>query len=233
MSNEIIAIRHGESTYTGIKPDLTENGLAQIRETAHQLEEMLKSFDSVIFISSPTPRAMGSAETFLQELGLVEAAVRVCRAVRTVDIYDEEKFLQYMAQNSTAIYGDLWLKSDDLRLDTEFCEGRQSINQRALRFLYHYAQALERLAEKNQKNIALVTFTHFEVAVNFLQGLYSSSPELTLSEDIPAVGNGETIRIEIIDAKSMVFNFQARGILQKAQFNPNLGKFTPLQYEEK
>src|SRR3972149_10985284 len=86
--SQFIFIRHGESLYTNSGLDITEKGIAQIRETTGLLRGYLKKFDCLLVVSSISPRALGSAQVFLSEGDVKTESLRMSKGIRGVDIKD-------------------------------------------------------------------------------------------------------------------------------------------------
>lgn len=70
----LLCVRHGKTNYTGVFPDLTDEGMEHVRSVANnQIPEWIKTFNvpnnRFAIISSPAPRAYGTASVIAEELG--------------------------------------------------------------------------------------------------------------------------------------------------------------------
>lgn len=222
--NEVIIVRHGESKYTGKEVDLTPEGINQIRETAEAMKDHLADFKAVVTISSPAPRAISSAKLFLEaaEIG-GEPDVKLSKAIRPFDIKNLPEFLKYDQENSTNRYGEMWMTDPFLAEDNSLTEGRESVNRRAGRFLYHIGRALDRIAKKEGVTTAALTFTHMEIGVNFLQGI--TPGESFPIQKLPALENAEPIIIQLDDPQKDEYTVIARGNLSPVRYDPATKSF--------
>lgn len=88
----IFFLRHGKTEYTGNFPDLTDTGKEEIRSSAEELHRLItkKPNKTVRIISSPAPRALGSADIIASKLG---NGIKVEKedAIRCMDFYNEKQ----------------------------------------------------------------------------------------------------------------------------------------------
>lgn len=208
--SEIIFIRHGESKYLGEGFDLTKNGENQIEETARQLKEHLALFDCIWVVSSPSARAISSSEVFLNETSLRKTDIHISYPIRPFEIKDLPAFLAYDKANATPIYGQMWLTNEFLKDENPLVESRHEVNKRSFRFLSHYSDLIQRVSKEKQISIAMLTFTHFEVGINFLSGLYPDFKNFPITTE-PALKNGEAIILKIDDTENQAYTVNARG----------------------
>ncbi|MBD3328443.1 hypothetical protein GF340_04015 [Candidatus Peregrinibacteria bacterium] len=68
----IIFVRHGHTTYSEIYPDLTDEGIQSVNETAGKIKKIIenKNPKSVKVVCSPAPRAQGTADIIIKELNI-------------------------------------------------------------------------------------------------------------------------------------------------------------------
>lgn len=223
--SQIIVIRHGESDYSGQGMDLTVEGVSQVQETAKKLEDYIKKFDCVFVVSSPTSRATGSARVFEGEINLKPDVSKISRAVGSVDIKDFKRFMEYNEEHSTPIYGEMWLKDAFLERENPITESRNSVNKRASRFLYHYGRAIEKISKSVGVKICVLVFTHFEIGINYLQGLYSGSNQFPIEEQV-GLRNAEPAIIQLDNTSEDLYTIYARGASSRVRYDKDKGVFS-------
>jgi broad specificity phosphatase PhoE len=74
VKHQIIFLRHGRTSYSGIYPDITEEGREQLIQAAKKFRPFFshQSFTKKIFITSPAVRAKGSGDILAKELQFEE-----------------------------------------------------------------------------------------------------------------------------------------------------------------
>lgn len=89
----IIAFRHGDTKYTGVEPDLTEKGVAQISAAAESIHRYIcaSSVSTVGIVSSPAARALGSAGIVADRIGFSRSQIMQDQRLRNADIFDKER----------------------------------------------------------------------------------------------------------------------------------------------
>lgn len=71
---QLLCIRHGKTNYTDVFPDLTNEGMEHVRSVANtEIPKWIDTYsiprDGLIVVSSPAPRAHGTASVIMEELG--------------------------------------------------------------------------------------------------------------------------------------------------------------------
>ena len=215
--NQMIFIRHGESDYTGEGLDITDKGIEQVRETARTLKDYLQRFDCLMILSSTTPRATGSAKVFMGEIGQLDIT-KTLKSIRCVDIKQTDKFLSYLANHSTPFYGEMWLVDPIIARENNFIESKHSVDKRAIRFLYHYGQEIDRISKSQSVKIGVVVFTHFEIGMNYLHGIYPDRKQFPIKEH-PGLENAEAVIVQLDDPAHDQYTIHARGISSTVVYN--------------
>lgn len=215
--SQMVFIRHGESDYTDEGLDITDKGIEQVRETAKTLKNYLQRFDCIMVLSSTTPRAMGSAKVFMSEMGQLDIT-KTSKSIRCVDIKQADKFLSYLANHSTPFYGETWLVDPIIAGENNFVESKHSVDKRAVRFLYHYGREIDRISKSQSVKIGVVVFTHFEIGMNYLHGIYPDHKQFPIREH-PGFENAEAIIIELDDPVHDQYTIHARGISSTVVYN--------------
>ena len=64
-----IFLRHGQTEYTDVFPDLTNKGVETVTNSANSIECFLKGNSNVVIVTSPAARAQGSASIIAKIIG--------------------------------------------------------------------------------------------------------------------------------------------------------------------
>lgn len=217
-SSQIIFIRHGESMYSEQGYDLTDIGIEQVRKTARSLKDHVNKFDSVLIVCSPANRAKGSMFVYWEESGVKPNKVKTLKDIRPLDIKDIGAFLQYNDLYSTNRYGEMWLTDDLFKSDNQIAEGRDSVNRRAIGFLDHFGRAIKRLSDIGGCKVCVLAFTHFEIANNFLQGIFGHDSRFPVDK-VPVLQNAEPVILSLDSPKDGSYTLFARGISKKVHLD--------------
>jgi broad specificity phosphatase PhoE len=211
LESQIISIRHGQTKYTNIFPDLTEEGMENIRKTAEQLKPIIQRFGrNIRILSSPAPRALGSASIVAQENGLEDIAIEIDQELRPFDIKNPGYF-EYDKKNSTNIYGEMWVHDPLLQGENLFIEGRTSVEARAHQALRRIATEVLAQSETEGNPILALAFSHFEVNLPFLHAHYPDHENFPIREGIKPPQPAEAIIIHLPDRTLRRITIEARG----------------------
>lgn len=208
-NSSILILRHGQTEYTDIYPDLTKKGVEEVQLVGNALSPYIGAFDRVIALSSPAIRAIGTADIFLSSAGVDNIKLRTSKSIENLKIKDKDRFINYLRDNSTEIDGELWLTDSLLENDNDLAESRIDVEWRAYRFLYHYTNFLNRINSKDCSTL-LVVFTHFEIGNNFLKAVYGEAVDYPIL-DWPIHAHVEPIILELNDQESGIYTIRARG----------------------
>jgi len=186
---QAVFLRHGESEYTGVFPDLTDEGGKTIQKSSVAIEKIRSDFPENLttLISSPAARAQGSASIIAQRM----AIKRVGRVplLGPTQVKDKERgrpvFQEYLVAGgirSLCIAYD----TDSRFEDGIIFEPRSEVRKRFYRYLAMLAQCMR-----------VVSFNHFVVAVSHYEVLYSFVEELFKLDyaRISPLNHGELIRV--------------------------------------
>jgi broad specificity phosphatase PhoE len=140
-----IFLRHGQTEYTDVFPDLTEEGKASIKAAGRKISGLVKDTKKVILVSSPRPRALGSAAIIRDTLGNEWCNVIVNPDISSVTIIDKERsqviFKEYLSSGGkTAV--DLSYTHDPRYEDSSVFETRSAVQQRFFRYLTSLAKEM-------------------------------------------------------------------------------------------
>jgi broad specificity phosphatase PhoE len=157
-------MRHGPTRYTGIFPDLAEEGLAMIRTTA---EEIATRFPKeLIVIASPAQRAIATALQVMEICGLEPApeVVRIESMLRPIKLHDLALATGYFTTVLDGLadvmerhrrWDEFYMTSHDYEVGV-ICESRSSAMERFDCFLTNLREICA-----NDRHVIAVT--HLEV----------------------------------------------------------------------
>jgi len=225
QASQMIVIRHGESRYHEEGLDLTDSGVAQVKASARELGPYLKNFDNTLVITSPAPRAISTADIFLEEVGL-QLPKKLAIAVRPLGIKDLKGFLEYDRLHSTSIYGQMYLTDPFLADNNPLIEARKNVDYRSQRFLYHYGKQIDRISKATDRKIAVLVFTHNEVGTNFLQGIYPDSDNFPIEQE-KVLQNAEPVIIQLDNPTVDEYTIMARDRIVKVKYDKEKQGFIP------
>lgn len=218
-NSQIIVIRHGATKYTQEYPDLTETGIEQLQATADRLQHHLTHFDEVWVVSSIAARARGSRDTFMNQIDLQACVNREYSTIRPMDIKDFGPFLAHDKEHSTDIYGQRYL-TDPLTTDeNDLVESRMEIARRSNIYLRNMADFVFKKSAETGKRIAVLTFCHMEILVEYMRELYGDGDFPILEHDAPQ--HGEDLIIELTGVPREV-TVRGRGLERSFTIRPDV-----------
>lgn len=224
-ASQIIFIRHGESKYKEVGRDLTDLGVLQIENTAIALKDYLDKFDCLLVVCSPAARAKASEEIFMDTYGRSDEVTKTSNRIRPLDMKNLDMFLKYDKEHATSIYGEMWLTDSTLGEENQMTESRKSVSHRASRFLYHFGRAIDRVARQEDLKIGVLVFTHMEIGVNYLQGIFPESGSFPVASQ-PVLKNGEPVIVELNDPQNDLYTVHARGVSSEVFYDNEAQTFT-------
>ena len=192
MTGILILVRHGESEwnlknlFTGWKnPDLTEQGIAEAKATAHKLKAA--GLEPNVFFTSALKRAQHTLDLILDELGITEVTITRSKALNERDYGDLAGLNKDDAREK---WGEeqvlIWRRSYDVPPP-----GGESLKDTAARTLpYYEAEILPQL--KAGKTILIAAHGNsLRALVMAIEGL---TPDQILAREI---GTGEPTTYKI------------------------------------
>ena len=128
-------LRHGKTNYTGVFPDLTGEGAHQISVAAEEIAANIGTATDIQIISSPLPRAIGSADIIAKKLGVPPQSIKQEPALRCMDFYDADKAGAIWKSFPSARHVDLAYAGDDRFEMGDIVEKRSEIQYRFFEYL--------------------------------------------------------------------------------------------------
>ncbi len=222
LVGKITIVRHGDTRYTGVYPDLTDPGVEQITAQAEILSSELDlDKEEVIFVSSPTPRTKGSMDIIKEKLGLIDKKTNVIRIIRGIDVKDMPKALEIINE---VMSGGFDLTKIDRAYATEkrfeempdVWEAPSNVEKRSLRALEYAIRGLIKAKELTpNKEPHIIATSHFEIVDLLLAKVFGREPG-----DFPPGSRVDLVLFEDEqDDKKINMKITFRGETRKAIFN--------------
>lgn len=189
----VIFLRHGQTDYTDVFPDLTEEGIRTIEASARSIIHFIEGQRNVTIIASPKARALGSADVVARATGYegkikkepnIQAAMEKDR-MRAKALFYEHVNNGGMRALSVA-YG-----TDPRYEDGVVIEPRSEVRKR---FLGYFAHMVRSLLVNIGQPPCLIHVSHYETLYHFVERLF----KLDYQKDEP-LGHGEIIVVSIYD----------------------------------
>ncbi len=180
LLGKISIMRHGETRYTNVYPDITEIGQQQIAANAQKIKAGKTPEEQLILISSPSIRALGSAGVLKPELEVedihiskkiksttakdwhkADAAFTELTGIKTEDDIDFRNWDRFVAHHPALNERiDLW-------------EPRSRVEQRSLRGLKYVIEFFRRYKLANPDKLPhLVGVSHIEFLNHFVEKIF-------------------------------------------------------------
>ena len=189
----VIFLRHGQTEYTDVFPDLTKEGIETIAKSAELLKPFLNYYQNVVIIASPMARAQGSAAVIAKVLGY-KNKIRLEPTIQGAIIKDRQEaralFYEHVSNGGiralSVAYG-----TDPRYEDGKVIEPRSEVRKR---FLGYLAKLVRRLFINPNLPLCLIHVSHYENIYHIVESLFN----LDYQKDEP-LGYGEIIVISIYD----------------------------------
>lgn len=227
----ISVLRHGQTQYTDIYPDLTDLGKATIEKTAEQIAAGLSPEEQAVLLTSPTVRAQGTTGIIKEKIGhegeiKIQSSLsmnRIKDQAKAQLVWDELKLEgNKVEQESGAFHGIDYAYTHDPRFENaEIFEPRSQIEKRFFNNLEYAIRAFEVVAKHPDiPKPHLIAVSHFELLNHFVQKVF----KLKHPQD-PTVKNGELIEINLMesteDKQNKITNLEVsfRGLKRTVKFD--------------
>lgn len=200
-------LRHGQTLYTEIPPDLTDQGKETIKASADTIGCQTNG-DELMIICSPRARTMGSGHIIKRELRISGPIVADSR-IREAQVYAKEAgatiYHELVAKGEEIQpgYGSDYLSicygTDPRYEDPTIIEPRTQVQKRFFEYLKYAVDALL-LQLGTGKLISFIHVTHYEFLYHFVEKIF----RLDYSKDRPLL-HGEVVIIDVF--KSQMTHF--------------------------
>jgi len=181
-------IRHGESTYRNISPDLTDRGFEQIRSSANELVGEIDDNEKIVIWNSPAVRTQDSAKVIRETLegkGIAIAKQKEISSLRPMRI-DDLEFVQTLFKEV----------ADQGRPDTAFMEHpefakeehdnmetRPQVEKRVDRVVNYLRYLVEHVDLQGQP-LRIIMVSHFELAEPLAQEVFGFQNSFKQGENL-------------------------------------------------
>ncbi len=193
----ITLLRHGQTEYTDVYPDLTEEGQETVRRSAEQIAKNLREEEEVLLMSSDKARAQGTAGIVKDVLGY-KGNIRTVKGITGLEMRNREKGMEIineMLADGGVPSVDYAYTHDPRFDDAEIFEPRDEIQKRFMTNIEYAIRAFKTVAKHEElPKPHLIAVTHFEVLSPFLHQIF----DIKHPED-PTFKNAETVEISVID----------------------------------
>ncbi|KKW36960.1 MAG: hypothetical protein UY81_C0008G0012 [Candidatus Giovannonibacteria bacterium GW2011_GWA2_53_7] len=182
--SHILCLRHGKTRYTGVFPDLTEEGGAHIQQVAHafvkpwMIEHKIDR-STLEIVSSPAPRAQGTADVVTRVVGHIP--VVVCKNLGAMEWRDGARARAALEAFNGKGYVDY--ETEPVFGDATIFETREEVRDRWYTFLAGYIRSV--WLSKSPQHAIMVS--HYEVLQNVVYDLFGivASAETALQHGEP------------------------------------------------
>lgn len=212
----LLVLRHAESDYTGVFPDINQKGETTVRNLAKNINQLAANYYPIVrLVSGDSARARGTIDALAGELNLNPRHNRIITELNELHIKDVEKFLEAEKQNDPEGTYVWTLTSPYLEDVNPLTEGRRRVNERAGLFLQNHSAGL---IKESQRSLTIAV-TQLETMAFFAGSIFPGYNRFPI-EDIDAPANGEPLFIEFIDPNSLIVRSQFRGVRVQSRFDP-------------
>ncbi len=189
-----IFLRHGQSEYTEVFPDLTEQGQQTIRDSSKRIKDVVDQYDYCEIVSSSSARALGSAVIIADALDC-NGGITIEPAIAAAVIRDVERakaFFDKYGQGGTEELS-LAYNCQPCFEDGSIIEPRSKVRKR----FYKYLAVLVRRLSNCLPNFCVVHTSHYEVLYHFAEVVF----KLNYTADRP-LAHGEPIMLSFYGSGS-------------------------------
>ncbi len=177
LLGKVSVMRHGHTKYTNVYPDLTQQGLEEVSESAKKLKGLVNLEEDVVFLSSPAVRAQGTTDKIKQEID-PEAETRVMNSIRSVHVKDMRKAVEMLTELTE---GTLHIPDIDraYALTKGFADrpdvwqSAKEVEDRFFRNIEYSIRSFERRDANTEKLSHIVAVSHFEPLNHFITRVFN------------------------------------------------------------
>lgn len=195
---QVILLRHGQSEYTNIYPDITYNGVKTIVNSANLIKSLLNGDSNVVIITSPMIRAKGSADIIakiIEYRGKIKEVPAIGGAIVKNKKQGRAIFDEYMAKGGIRALDKGYGTDPRYEKNPSVIEPRSEIRKR---FFEYFAKLIVGLLQRQQlwqqPPLHLICVSHYETLYYFVEHLF----KLDYTKDEP-LGHGEIIVVSVFD----------------------------------
>jgi len=211
---QAIFLRHGQTDYTDVFPDLTEEGIKTIEKSAQAIMPFIEGHQNIVIIASPVARSLGSAAVVARTIGYqgkIKKEPNIQAAVVKDRMLAKAIFFEHVANGGmrglSVAYGN-----DPRYEDAKIIEPRSEVKKR---FLGYFAHLIRSLLINTGLAPCFIHVSHYETLYHFVENLFG----LDYKKEDP-LDNGEIIVVSIYDVSiecivEMEVTFRGKTIREK------------------
>lgn len=193
----ITLLRHGQTDYTEIYPDLTDEGQETVRKSAEQIVSNLENDEEIVLMASDKARAQGTAGIIKDVLGH-NGEIRTVNGITSMAMRDRKKGMETINEilEKGGVPAVDYAYTHDSRFDdAEVWEPRDEVQKRFLSNIEYAIRAFKVVSKHEElPRPHLIAVTHFEVLSPFLHEIF----DIKHPEE-PTLKNAEPIEILVKD----------------------------------
>ena len=226
---QITALRHGQTRYTNIGLDLTDEGRRSLIEKRPSINMLIGSPNAqTLFFCSPAARAVGTMKVLFPEV-----TPTILGLIRNIETLQPEAALAWVQQN--ILLPDLSLAQQIKRADGLFAtrrfpadlfSGYAETHERFRRALSLAVRAVQRAALSTRPPLHLLVVSHFEIIHHLVTEIFGDT-------ELDSLNPGEHVELTLgapcftsaITAVPLLLRF--RDQLGARRFNRKAGTFEP------
>ena len=211
-------MRHGQTEYTDIYPDLTPEGIRTIKRAALIIQSIVNEHHKLTIATSPMARAMGSTSIIAEALNCGKEKIRKEPDISAAVVRDEkearaildEYMLKVGVEGLCLAYG-----ADPRFEDGKAIEPRSAVRER---FLKYFASLIRQFLVNTGLLPCVIIISHYEFLYHFVESIF----ELNYKKDNP-LGHGEVIEVSFFDigignVVEMEVTFRKRTIIKNFDY---------------
>jgi len=186
-----IFLRHGQTDYTDIFPDLTDEGKKTIANSAATLKNIV-GYQNLILVSSPSVRARGSMSIIARKLEYRDE-IKIDNRISAVAQHNKEIAMAIFNEHKSQggiLSADSAYSSDSRYEDERIFELRSRVKKR----FYDYLSSLSRSLLIYSDTPCIINVSHYELLYHFVESIF----KLDYKKD-KTLGHGEIINVSFYD----------------------------------
>lgn len=167
----VFFLRHGQTNYTNIFPDVTEEGEHSLKTTAREIKNVINGRHAyAAVVASPATRALGSASIIAKGLQY-RGRVRTEPDIKEAGVRDKVRgmalFNEYMKRGDSRGLAVAY-STEHYYEDPSIFEPRSEVNAR----FYHYLARVVRRMLFCRPGFCLVNVSHYETLYHFVENVF-------------------------------------------------------------
>jgi len=188
-----VFLRHGQTKYTDVFPDLTKAGTRTITKSAGLIRPFIKDHQNLVIVASPHARTLGSADVIAKAIEY-KGQIKEEPTIRAAGVKDKKAgkaIFDEHTRNGGMRALSIAYATDPRYEDSQIFEPRSEVRQR---FFVYLAHMVRNLLISMGPTPCFICVSHYETLYYFVERLFG----LDYEKDEP-LGHGEIIVVSIYD----------------------------------